>query len=469
MYDFEWLIAERMDGSQTLSEVAAWASARFGFSPSTDDLAVYAKKLGELGWVDAGAPAPMTITVDDEPEVEVTRPSVAHAPEPMSIEVAMPPEPAPPPRYDPPRYDPPAPAPAPRFEIPEPPRGMSVGPSTATLAPIAEPQGKRGGSPITWVLILLLLGGGGFAVYYYVIAPGLEPAHVKVQLAPPPREVVRYYDGKATVARSEPQTLSFGESGKVADVVAAGTEVKAGQTLASLDTTTAIEKELADVKDRHSFYEGQLKAAQAKGNAEDIKKFEEKVAEKKKRLGQLEDREKKVRLTASGHATVAEVLVTAGNPAKEGDPAIKLVDKRLVAEFKLAAADATALKPGATISVAPDAGAAAQARVISAAGGAVKVELLDDGGGAVKIGTAISLIKSRTPNVVRQPLAAVSKSQGGADQVYVLSGGVVHARPVTVIERTATEAYITSGLTTGESVVVSATDTLQDGQKASAE
>jgi multidrug efflux pump subunit AcrA (membrane-fusion protein) len=252
-------------------------------------------------------------------------------------------------------------------------------------------------------------------------------------------------------------------------VVAAGTEVKAGQTLASLDTTTAIEKELADVKDRHSFYEGQLKAAQAKGNAEDVKKFEEKVAEKKKRLGQLEDREKKVRLTASGQATVAEVLVTAGNPAKEGDPAIKLVDKRLVAEFKLAPADATALKPGATISVAPDAGAAAQARVISAASGAVKVELLDDGGGAVKIGTSISLIKSRTPNVVRQPLAAVSKSQGGADQVYVLSSGVVHARPVTVIERTATEAYITSGLTTGESVVVSATDTLQDGQKASAE
>ena len=81
-----------------------------------------------------------------------------------------------------------------------------------------------------------------------------------------PREVVRLYDGAATVKKSEPQTLSFGEAGKVADVVAKDTEVKAGMPLATLDAFAKIEKELADVKDRAGFYEKQLAAAKAKND-----------------------------------------------------------------------------------------------------------------------------------------------------------------------------------------------------------
>src|SRR5258706_12000501 len=57
LYDFEWLIAERMDGRASLADVASWAGSRFGFAPSADDLASYAARLSALGFVDPGASA----------------------------------------------------------------------------------------------------------------------------------------------------------------------------------------------------------------------------------------------------------------------------------------------------------------------------------------------------------------------------------------------------------------------------
>jgi multidrug efflux pump subunit AcrA (membrane-fusion protein) len=491
MYDFEWLIAQRMDGASSLGEVASWASARFGFAPTADDLGTYARKLAELGLVEENgavqAPAPvgqsMELTIDDdEPEIQTSRP----APAPIREEITPDPMPVPlpsPAHAAPPVVTPMAPVPVaqpPRPLAPPPaPRPVDLKESTARVTPISDTQPPRQttgrtrppaepkkSSPLLWVLALVVLGGGGFLVWTYVIAP--EPAHVKIMLAPSPREVVRYYDGKGTVARSEPLTLSFGESGKVGDVVAPGTDAKAGMTLASLESATAIEKELADVKDREAFYAGQLKAASAKGKEDEVKKFQDKVNEKQKKLTELEERLKKARLVAPGTAAVAEVLVSAGAEVKEGDPAVKLVDKRMVAEFKLAPADAAAMKAGTQVSVAGR-GAPAQARVLNSAGPAVKVELLDDGGGAVKPGDAVQLVKNRTPNVVVEPAVAVGKSQGGADQVWVLSNGVLHARPVTVVGRAGDDAYITAGLTTGESVVVSPQEMLQENQKAISE
>ena len=124
-------------------------------------------------------------------------------------------------------------------------------------------------------------------------------------------------------SKSEGQTLSFGEAGKVSDVVAAGTEAKAGMPLATLDSYAKIEKDLADVKDRAGYYEKQLATAKAKGDDEAAKAAEAKVAEKKKLLGELEARAGKVRLVAPGPGTVAQVLVTAGADAKAGAPVVQ--------------------------------------------------------------------------------------------------------------------------------------------------
>src|SRR5262245_8676212 len=55
LYDFEWLIAERMDGRRPFDEVASWASERLGIQPSASDLEQYAHRLRELGFFDLEA------------------------------------------------------------------------------------------------------------------------------------------------------------------------------------------------------------------------------------------------------------------------------------------------------------------------------------------------------------------------------------------------------------------------------
>src|SRR4051794_40323942 len=52
MYDFEWLIAARMDGRRGYDEVAAWVQSELGLKPTAEDLAQYAERLGELGFFD---------------------------------------------------------------------------------------------------------------------------------------------------------------------------------------------------------------------------------------------------------------------------------------------------------------------------------------------------------------------------------------------------------------------------------
>ena len=52
LYDFEWLIAERMDGRRPFDEVASWARERLGIAPTASDLEEYARRLRELGFFD---------------------------------------------------------------------------------------------------------------------------------------------------------------------------------------------------------------------------------------------------------------------------------------------------------------------------------------------------------------------------------------------------------------------------------
>ena len=145
------------------------------------------------------------------------------------------------------------------------------------------------------MLVLALVGG----IVAYVKLMGGGAAKVTTVMATP-REIVRLYDGAATLKKSEGQTLSFGEAGKVTDVVAAGTEAKAGMPLATLDSYPKIEKDLADVKDRAGYYEKQLAAAKAKNDEEASRRPRPRSHEKKKLLAELEARAGKVRLVAPG-------------------------------------------------------------------------------------------------------------------------------------------------------------------------
>jgi multidrug efflux pump subunit AcrA (membrane-fusion protein) len=347
---------------------------------------------------------------------------------------------------------------APLPERPAPPKTpvpatQSTGRQTAHAEP---PARSSAGSIIGLVLVLAVVGG---IVAYVKLMGGPGSAKV-VTVVASPREVVRLFDGAAAVKKSEGQTLSFGEAGKVSDVVAAGTEAKAGMPLATLDSFGKIEKDLADVKDRLGYYEKQLAAAKAKNDAEGLKADEAKVEEKKKLLGELEARAAKVRLVAPGPGTVAQVMTTAGADVKPGTPVVRLADKRNLVEVKVPAADASAMKQGASVTLQPAAGGNPIAgRVSKIEGDTVTVDLVDDA--AAKPGDSLRLVKARVPNVVPVPATALV-----GDTVFVLADGAVHAHKVTIVDRTPTEVLVGSGLASGDQVVSSGAENLKDGQKA---
>jgi multidrug efflux pump subunit AcrA (membrane-fusion protein) len=476
LYDFEWLIAERMDGRRPFGEVASWAREQLGIAPTASDLEEYARKLKDLGFFDltegeegparsapnaatmmreapvmpssgnghgkAAEEEEMPVLVAESPLMGSGRTPAATAPTmamPVTSERAA--------------VTPERPA-APKTPVPE---THSTGRTTALAH---EPPARSSAGSIIGIVVVLAVVVG-IVAYVKLMGGSMGAAKVATVVASP-REVVRLYDGAATVARSEGQTLSFGEAGKVSDVVAAGTEAKAGMPLATLDSYGKIEKDLADVKDRAGYYEKQLTVAKTKGDAETIKAAEAKVNEKKKLLAELEARAAKVRLVAPGPGTVAQAMVTAGAEVKAGAPVVRLADKRSIAEFKLSAADAAAMKQGAAVTLQPAAGGAPIAgRVAKVEGDTVTVELVDDA--AAKPGDSLRLVKARVANVVPVPPTALV----GGDTVFVLTDGTVHAHKVTIVDRTPTEVLVGSGLSSGDQIVSSGAENLKDGQKAS--
>ncbi len=481
MYDFEWLIAERMDGQRPFDEVAKWASESLGLNPSPEDLTQYADKLRSLGFFEVGGASGNLMPViekdiDVEDDVTPLPPAVPGdqifaKPDQPTMAMEAPTIPAPRPTNDTgrnsavPALQPVATARAPsspsgqRPMVTEPVHHPEQGATGKVDTPPPPAKKSSAGSIIGVFIVLLAIGGG---VLYLKFGP--QAAHVSVTLAAP-REVVRLFDGAATVKRAEPQVLSFGEAGKVTDVVAKGTEAKAGMPLATLESYTKVEKDLVDVRDRLGFYEKALQAAQAKGNPDDIKKAEAKVAEKKSLSVALEARAAKARITAPGSGTVTDVMVAAGEDARPGAPAIKMGDKRLTAEIKVSPAEAP--KTGAPVQLQAAAGGATLAgRVTRVGDGVVTIELPDDT--SAKTGDQLRLVKKRETNVIPVPAAAVTK-RDGADVVFVLADGVAHARKVTIVDRSPTEMLVSSGLATGDSIITSGAADLQDGQKASAQ
>ena len=55
LFDYEWLIAQKLDGQRGFDELARWTEEQFGFAASREDLQVYAERLQQLGVVE-GAP-----------------------------------------------------------------------------------------------------------------------------------------------------------------------------------------------------------------------------------------------------------------------------------------------------------------------------------------------------------------------------------------------------------------------------
>lgn len=476
LYDFEWLLASQMDGKRPLSEIARWAKDALRAEITTGNLEQFVHSLEALGFFEAPLAAPIpsaadlppissaepddaadlaedevALDIDDASTVEqatlapssqsdsfndeadttvrAALPSLVQATRDRTAEVT---------KVTPQQDPPPA-----TFDRP-----TAVVPALRTAD--ASPQKSGSGSIIGLIVVLLVVAA--IVVYATVLSP--SGAKVSIAVAKS-SEVVRLYDGTSKLEAAPPKILAFGEAGKVLDVVAAGTQVKAGMALATLDAFTKVEKELTDVKDRLGFYQKQMDGA---ASDEAKKAAEAKVAEKQKLLSELEAHAQKLRITASGPGTVDKVLVTAGGDAQADAPALQLNDKRVMATFKIPAD--SPIKVGDTVSLQPAAGG-------SAFDG--KATALDAGTLTVEVGEAttgdVRLVKSRIPNVITLPASAVVQKNGG-NVVYTFADGMLHEKPVTIADRTSSDVYVTAGVASGDSVVTNPASTFSDGEKA---
>lgn len=93
LFDFEWLVAQRLDGEQSFEELARWTEQQFGFETSREDLEVYADRLQQLGLIDTAAvsaPRPPVVTPVAATPV-VTPPSTPVTPPRPSRDITPPP------------------------------------------------------------------------------------------------------------------------------------------------------------------------------------------------------------------------------------------------------------------------------------------------------------------------------------------------------------------------------------------
>lgn len=477
LYHFEWLVAQRLDGERTFDEISSWAMVQFnklGWGASSEDLRLYAERLRELGLIEvsvaevaakaiAARPLGPVAVVDEMPVIEdADRPGAGPVP-PLVLGDG--------------------PLAGGGGEMGE--SGGLFEPADAKPSALAEPTVKMAapsdvGKEVTWgmaappkssrsitvVLIALLIFSVGFALYWYLLAPRFSTLPVTVQAAPLPSTVVRYYEGEAKLGRSQPVVLEFGDAGRVLDVVQAGADIKPGMVLATLNTYPDLAKQLADVRDREVHYAEALRLAQAKGNPAEIKLAEQKVAEKRRLSAELGERVKKARLLAAHEGLVEEVMVKPGDEVKAKSEALRLVDRRLQADFRLTPAAAAAFKEGMGVAVRTGNGTVrVGAKVLSVEGAIVRIELEEDANGALKAGDSVRLERDVVSGIIRLPASAVSKSASGADQVFVVRDGTARVRKVTVVEHGLTDALVSGGIAPGEPVIVRATSELTDGRR----
>jgi RND family efflux transporter MFP subunit len=496
LYEHEWLIAQRMDGRRPFDDVAAWASKELGVQPSSSDLATYASTLAGLGFLDDAHVEP----VDDEatplpkpapgvetspgwspnappksdgpiaarPEVKPAAADAAHAATMMveapSLPVAAPapppvataatmamPAPAPVVAAAP---TPPAPAaaPAPAATPAEWPSQPTLTASQPPAVPAPVEKKSSAGSALALVGVLAAIGGG-----VYLVNSKVPPAKVTVMTAAP-SDIVQLFDGAGSVQRTEQQVFSFGEAGKVAQVVQKGATLKAGEVLATLESAAALDKQLVEVKERLGYYQKQLVAANAKGG-DAAAAAQAKVDEKQKAESDLVAKLARLRLTAPAGGVVNDVLVAQGSEVSAGAPVAKMGESRLVVTFP---AGEGSPKMGEQVTLQQAGGATLQGKVATVAGGSLTIDLPTETSG-LKNGDSLKLVKGKLGGAVRLPAGALVQREGG-DAVLVVSEGKAHVKKVSVAERSGDSIIVSSGLSSGDSVVTSGNEALQEGQ-----
>ena len=494
-FENEWLLARRLDGTQTLEELALWARERLGAALSDDDLGQLMSRLEAAGFFEE-QPAPAAVVPEPAPEPEPVPPApklvlatldtvtadaaledaaenlapveetltAAAGGIPLVEPDAMIEEPQPPPR--------PAPSPLPK---PDAARLAALAKSVKPPPPEAEPleaffhekerredapPRRSGPSLSASILVTMGIVGATMALPLLVYATFVRPrppATVRVDTAHA-RELLVLYAEPAVVEPLREQ-LAFLEQGTLQQVVSAGIEAQAHQQLATLADQAQVDAELTHVEHRRAYYEKQLADARQKDDEEAIARDEKKLDEKRRMIAELEARRTRMQLTAPRAGRVLAVLVQPGTSLAAGQAVLELGDNKLRAVFH-AQLETTSVTDGDHVQLEAPSRQLVPGRLAKVDGDRVTVDI--DPSTGLKAGDRVRLVRSHREHVVDVPGSALVE-RGGVSTVFVREGEMARARTVSVLDRDAALARVQSGLKEGDLVITDPRPTLQDG------
>jgi hypothetical protein len=460
MYEFEWLIAQRMDGAVTFDELAAWAREQVGVEVDAPSLQVFAERLAGYGFFDhANENADADATAK---RAAVAASPWAAAPAPSTAEAT-----AQSAKADPSRL---AALAQTLHKAPELSTNVDEMKAFFRQAPLAEDDGaarlqRRGATISSSVLSAIGITAVTAALpllVYFTFMREAPPAHVHVTVARP-QDVTELYDGESPAKRGAPKSIAFPVAGTISQIVPAGTQATPRMTLATLAERETAENELTHLNHRQEHYEKALADAKASGNKARIAAAGKKVAEKKKFIADLQARLPQLQVQAPEAGTVAEGSAQVGAAVQAGQSVLQLVDPSLHALFTVPAFDASSMGDGASVKLQAPGGRQLTAHVAEVHGDQVSVDI--DPATGLKEGEPVRLVRASFVGQVKLPASAVVR-RGGFNTAFVLQDGEVHAHTVNVYDRVGDEVRITRGLAAGDEVVVDPSSTMQDGDRA---
>jgi hypothetical protein len=358
---------------------------------------------------------------------------------------------------------------------------------------------KRGASRL--VLVLVLVAAVVAAVVGYVVkmrqrTPAPLPAVGVRVLSPKPTTVYRWFAGRGVVDEDDIRTLGFDTAGRLAELLPAGAEFSAGETVGRLQQAAAVETLLAHHRSRLAFYGQMRDSMQAAGNRPEARQAELRLADKQRLVDETAASLVHVTLRANEPGEVVETLAKVGTLVKAGAPIARVKGKLLHGAFDLdgdelaastglgfcrveviglgpRASNSDPRRPSETVSDSGSLEAQAGPRFVdcarpTAVGGKLEVALPGDLG--LVPGQPLRLARRRFDAVFPIPATSVTGATGATGDgtrrsIWIATPeGLAARREVTVLE-VADEALVSEGLAVGEQVVVDAPSALAPGSR----
>ncbi|HVZ71892.1 MAG TPA: hypothetical protein VHJ20_05895 [Polyangia bacterium] len=358
-YEFEYALAQQMNG-QPIDEIVAWAVANYETPMTAEAVEEFGAKLAELGFVEAQGEADGADSTTIDPAAP-QKPQQDFVTAPMNV-----------------------PEGGLRVEsldlsaeaiteisgkitsspgIPKMVAGTGSGalsrgfggerrqppgPDSVEMAPFedvsmrfrAPPPERKRSSAGAIIVVLGLLGGGGAAGYYYWLkqhpqVPQATRLHV---VAPQPSTVYRWFATSGTVVDLEARTLAFETTGKIVELLPAGTKFVAGDTLGRLAGAKALEDEVATHKAKLAAFtqlRDSLKAAGKPSQRGELRDVEDKIVARQKMLDAAQTALNKLVLRAPEAGSIVETPAKVGTLVAAKAPALKWRGQNLHGDFTM--------------------------------------------------------------------------------------------------------------------------------------